>query len=100
MTRPFTPDAACSVGPNLEVAALQQVMRAVEDRLPDILIELPQSHRPLLANALLNLSVNHILSEEGGPATAAILQRLAALIRTGHLPASEENGFRLDGQDA
>lgn len=71
----------------------------VEDRLPDILVELPQSHRPLLANALLNLSVNHILSEEGGAATASILQRLAALILAGYRPDGGV-GFRLNGQHA
>ena len=99
MTEPLTPDAAPPVGPHPEVAALQEVMRAVEDRLPDILVELPQSHRPLLANALLNLSVNHILAEEGGAATASILQRLAALIHSGHRPGGGD-GFRLNGRDA
>jgi hypothetical protein len=99
MTDPVAIDAARLVGLHPEVAALQAVMRVVEDRLPDILVELPQSHRPLLANALLNLSVNHILSEEGNAATASILQRLAALILTGDRPDGGE-GFRLTGQDA
>ena len=74
-------------------------MRAIEDRLPDIVIELRQSHRPLLANALLNLSVNDILTAEGGAATASILQRLAALILAGHRPDGGV-GFRLSGRDA
>jgi hypothetical protein len=99
MRKPFTLDVVGPIGPYPEVAALQEVMRAVEDRLPDILVELPRSHRPLLANALLNLSVNRILSEEGGAATASILQRLAALILAGHRPDGAD-GFRLNGQDA
>jgi hypothetical protein len=99
MTEPFTLDAARSVGPHPEVAALQAVMRVVEDRLPDILVELPQSHHPLLANALLNLSVNHILSKDGGAATASILQRLASLILARHRPDGGV-GFRLHGQVA
>lgn len=74
-------------------------MRTVEDRLPDILVELPSTHRPLLANALLNLAVNHILCDEGGPATAAILQRLSTLILAGDRPEGDD-GFRLNGHDA
>jgi len=99
MTQPFTLDTARPVGPHPEVAALQEAMRLVEDRLPDIMVELPQSHRPLLANALLNLSVNQILSEEGGAATASILRRLAEVILAGNRPDGGV-GFRLDGQDA
>jgi hypothetical protein len=96
---PLTVDAARPAQTHPEVAALQEVMRTVENRLPDILVELPKSHRPLLTNALLNLSVNHILAEEGGAATAAILQRLAALILVGEQPDGGD-GFRLNGQDA
>jgi len=73
-------------------------MRAVEDRLLDILAGLAASHRPLVPNALLNLSVNHILDEEGAAATAAILQRLADLILNGNRPA-EDDGFLLNGHD-
>jgi hypothetical protein len=100
MTKPIAAGAAA--GParlHPEVAALQEVMCAIEDRLPDILVELPQSHRPLLANALLNLSVNHILAEEGGVVTASILQRLAALILAGDQP-EDDDGFCLRGEDA
>jgi hypothetical protein len=82
-----------------EVAALQEVMCVIEDRLPDILVELPPSRRPLLPNALLNVAINHILAEEGGAATASILQRLAALILAGDRPAGSD-GYRLDGSDA
>jgi hypothetical protein len=99
MTEPLTFDAARPVVPQPEVAVLQEVMRAVEDRIPDILVDLPQSYRPLLANALLNLSVNHILSEEGAAATVSILERLAALIDGGHRPDGGA-GLRLNGQDA
>jgi hypothetical protein len=82
-----------------KIGALQEVMRAVADWLPDILAALPPAHRPLLANALLNLSVNDILEEEGGAVTASILERLAALIRAGDRP-DDSDGFRLNGQDA
>ncbi|HWB50590.1 MAG TPA: hypothetical protein VG651_15885 [Stellaceae bacterium] len=99
MNRPCPRGVAHPAGPHPEVAALQEVMSAVEQRLPDILVELPQSHRPLLTNALLNVSINHILAEEGGPATASILQRLAALIAAGERPA-DGDGLRLNGQDA
>jgi hypothetical protein len=99
MTDRVAIDAARLVGLHPEVAALQAVMRAVEDRLPDILVELPQSHRPLLTNALLDLSVNHILSEEGGAPTASIPQRPTALILAGDCSDGSE-GFRLTGHDA
>lgn len=99
MNRPCPRAAARSAGPHPEIAALQTVMSAVEQRLPDILVELPQSHRPLLTNALLNVSINHLLAEEGSPATAAILQRLAALIAAGERPAGGD-GLRLNWQDA
>jgi hypothetical protein len=99
MEKPFTVEVTRPVQCYSNVAALQQVMRAVEDRLPDILVELTPLQRPLLPNALLNLSVNSILSEEGGAATAAILQRLAALILAGDRPDGGD-GFRLNGRNA
>jgi len=99
MAEPLTSDTACVAQPHPEVAALREVMQTVEDWLPDILIALPPAHRPLMPNALLNLAVNQILSEEGGVATASILQRLAALILAGDRPAAAD-GFRLMGDDA
>jgi hypothetical protein len=97
MTEPFMPDAA-RLARHPEIAALQEVMRAVEESLPDILTALPLTQHPLIANALLNLSVNHILAEEGSAATASILQRLAALILVGDQPAGGD-GFHLNGED-
>jgi hypothetical protein len=99
MTEPITTDVASLFQSHPEIAALQEVMRAVEGRLTDILGELPQSNLPLLANALLNVAVNHILAEAGSVGTASMLQRLAGLILAGDRPA-DGDGYRLDGQDA
>lgn len=99
MEQPSATDPARRPGAHPEIAALQDVMRQLDDLLPDILVQLLPSHRALLPNALLNLAVNHILVEEGAPATAAMLQRLAALVGAGDSPSGGE-GYLLNGADA
>ena len=85
--------------PRPEIADLQAVMRAIDDRLPDIVAAMPRHRRGLVANAMLNLAVERILAVEGAAATADILQRLAELIRSGDRPAGGD-GYRLNGHDA
>jgi hypothetical protein len=99
MTTKSLPPNVQAQPPHPEIAALQQVMQAIADRLPEIGAGLSTSQRPLMANALLNLSVNRILAVEGAAATASILQRLAALILGGDRPA-DGDGYRLNGHDA
>lgn len=85
--------------PRPEIADLQAVMRAIDDRLPDIAMAMPRHRRHLVANALLNLAIERILAVEGAAATAGILRRLAELIGSGERPEGGD-GFRLDGHDA
>ncbi len=82
-----------------DIADLQAVMRAIDDRLPDIAAAIPRRLRPLVPNALLNLSVEQLLEGESAEATAGILRRLAALISGGERPKGGD-GFRLDRYDA
>ena len=89
--------ATSSVHP--EIAALQTVMQLIEDRLDDIIAQVPVHQRTLVPNALLNVAIAQILMAEGASVSAGILQRLADLIETGEQPRGAR-GFRLTGHDA
>ncbi|MFL5266137.1 MAG: hypothetical protein ACJ8AH_05980 [Stellaceae bacterium] len=93
MTEPFM-HAAARLIQHPEIAARRKRC----GRLADIPTALPHTHRPLIANALLNRSVNHILAEERSAATAPILQRLVALILVGDRPVGGD-GF-LNGDNS
>jgi hypothetical protein len=85
--------------PQQDLADLQSVMRMLDDRVADIVAEIPHGKRPLVSNALLNLAIQCILMAEGPAATAAILQRLTDLIRAGETPQGD-HAFRLNGFDS
>ena len=99
ITRSQAHGSAASPSERHKVADLQSVMRLIDDRLLDITVEIPERKRPLLANALLNLAVERILGDEGPDVTAAILQRLTDLIRSGAKP-EDDDVFRLTRHDA
>ena len=79
MARPQTSArAAATVLPHRhDMADLQSVMRLIDDRLDDIVAAIPERKRPLVANALLNLAIERLLTAEGPAAAASILRRLA-----------------------
>jgi heme oxygenase len=84
---------------HLEIADLQAVMQLIEDRLDDIIAQMPADQRMLVPNALLNLAIGQILVVEGASVSAGILQRLADLIQNGEQPRGA-GAFRLTGHDA
>ena len=88
-----------SGGTSEQVAALQLVTRMLEDRLDEALDEIPVDHQPLVANALLNLAIDHVLAEETALRTATMLYRLADLIANGHRPDGGE-AIPLTGSNA
>jgi hypothetical protein len=82
-----------------EIAGLQAVMQFIEDRLDDIIAQVPAHQRRWVPNALLNLAIGQILMVEGASVSAGILQRLADLIQNGEQPRGA-GAFRLTGHDA
>ena len=100
MTDPLvSPHRPPAVAPRPEIADLQFVMQEIADRIPEIAAALLPRQRPLLPNALLNLAIGRILAADGALFTAAILQRLAELIRNGEQPQGGD-GIPLNGHDA
>lgn len=68
--------------PGIEVAQLQAVMH----RIQSMLLDVPQAQREYIANALLNLAVSRMVSEEGSSQAASILLRLGDVVATGDQP--------------
>ncbi|MGC3981994.1 MAG: hypothetical protein QM808_12095 [Steroidobacteraceae bacterium] len=67
---------------DLQLAQLQAVMQRIQLALRDV----PLAQRAYLGNALLNLAINRILSEEGSQRTASILLRLSDVLHTHSSP--------------
>jgi hypothetical protein len=82
-----------------ELADLQTVMRLIDVVVEEFVAEAPLRQRALVPNALLNLAVERILSEEPPGSAAMILYRLAELITDGARPRGSE-AFALNGHDA
>jgi hypothetical protein len=82
-----------------EIQELQIIMRRIEDRLDDIVDQVPARQRCLVPNALLNVAIERILAAEGAAISAGILLRLADLILSGAQP-SGHGAYRLSGHDA
>ena len=68
-----------------EIARLQRTLRATEFQLR----ELEPQHEPLLANALLILAVQKMISRDGITDTARVLARLAGAVCAGPAPPPE-----------
>jgi len=82
-----------------EIAALQTVMQVIQDGLDDTVALMPPHRRALVPNALLNIAIERILTQEGTAVAAGMLRRLADLIQSGEQPSGAE-AFRLTGHDA
>jgi hypothetical protein len=75
--------------PLRDIAALRAVMAAIEDRLDEVIDNVPARNRDMIPNAFLNLAVAWMLAGEGTAVTVSILQRLAALISSGRGPQGD-----------
>ncbi len=82
-----------------EIADFQTVMRLIDVLLEEVSAAAPPGQRALIPNALLNLAVERIVSEQAPGPAATILYRLAELIATGKRPYASD-AFPLSGHDA
>ena len=66
----------------LEVAQLQSIMSHIQSALHEI----PTRQRSYIANALLNLAVARMITEEGEARTSTLLMRLSDVVSDGTRP--------------
>ncbi len=74
-------------------------MRVLADHLADGIAAVAPRRQPLVPNALLNLAVDCILTEEGAARTATLLHRLSDLIAAGKRPDGDD-ALPLNAHDA
>jgi hypothetical protein len=86
LTRVVTDDARA-----LEVAQIQAVMSRIQSALRDI----PASERDYVANALLNLAVSSLITQEGRPRTASMLMRLGDVVAVSRTAPRAEQAIDL-----
>ena len=68
-------------------------------RIADAIATLPDAHRDLAGNALLNVAVETLIEEVGAQRAAQLLRRVAALVDHGLQPP-ESGAINLTRHDA